>query len=282
MNPFHSSSALLRARRGVARTAPPAVAATCALVAIVASASLLTPGSIHAQTPDSTPSPAGDSAARANAPPSALAPHPADVAFMRGMIVHHQQALDMSELIPGRHADPQIALLGERIAASQKWEIRLMRNWLGARGVSPEMDAGMDMGPMAMEAAREAHEHAEAEHEHAEAEHGHAEAEHEHAEAEHEAAGHEHAAMHAAHHPMMAGMATPEQMADLAASSGSDFDRMFLTLMIRHHEGALTMVQDLQSTEGGGLDPELFQLLTHIDADQRAEIARMRTMLEAM
>lgn len=77
------------------------------------------------------------------------------------------------------------------------------------------------------------------------------------------------------------GMATPEELERLAAARGPAFDRLFLELMIRHHEGALRMTRDLLATEGAGQEPELFQLISHIDADQRAEIARMRRMLNA-
>lgn len=77
------------------------------------------------------------------------------------------------------------------------------------------------------------------------------------------------------------GMATPEELARLEAARGAAFDRLFLTLMIRHHEGALTMTRELLASEGAGQEPELFQLLSHIDADQRAEIARMRRILDA-
>jgi uncharacterized protein (DUF305 family) len=80
----------------------------------------------------------------------------------------------------------------------------------------------------------------------------------------------------------MAGMATPEQMARLADSKDVDFERLFLELMIRHHEGALTMLDDLGKHEGAGQEPELFQLISHVDADQRAEIARMRRMLNEL
>ena len=64
---------------------------------------------------------------------------------------------------------------------------------------------------------------------------------------------HHHGAM-----PKMDGMATPEQMAALAASNGTDFDRMFLELMITHHEGAITMVDDLLELPGSAYDPTLF------------------------
>lgn len=92
---------------------------------------------------------------------------------------------------------------------------------------------------------------------------------------------------HRAHRDMgdmgtMAGMATPEQMERLADLEGEAFERMFLELMIRHHEGALTMLDDLSKHEGAGQEPELFQLISHVDADQRAEIARMRRMLNEL
>jgi uncharacterized protein (DUF305 family) len=88
---------------------------------------------------------------------------------------------------------------------------------------------------------------------------------------------------HAHHDPAhtgMAGMATPDEMARLRAASGAAFDRLFLELMIRHHEGALVMVAQLFATPGAGQEPELFQFASHIDADQRMEIDRMRRMLQ--
>ena len=80
----------------------------------------------------------------------------------------------------------------------------------------------------------------------------------------------------AAEHASMPGMLTPDEMARLAAASGTAFDRLFLQLMIRHHEGALTMVRELVASPGGAQDSELFQLVSDIEADQRAEIDRMR------
>jgi uncharacterized protein (DUF305 family) len=76
-------------------------------------------------------------------------------------------------------------------------------------------------------------------------------------------------------------MLTPEQMAELAAAKGPEFDRLFLRDMIQHHEGALVMVRDLLATNGAAQEPETFQFSADIDAGQRAEIARMRAMLAA-
>jgi len=92
------------------------------------------------------------------------------------------------------------------------------------------------------------------------------------------AAAHEHAG-HTGAHVGMPGMLSPEELARLGAASGSDFDRLFLESMIRHHEGALTMVAQLFSKPGSVQDPDLYQLASSIDADQRAEIARMRALL---
>jgi uncharacterized protein (DUF305 family) len=77
----------------------------------------------------------------------------------------------------------------------------------------------------------------------------------------------------------MPGMLTPEQMAQLDAARGSEFDRLFLTFMIEHHRGALEMVKDLFADPNAGQDPELFQFVTDVDVDQRAEIHIMRSML---
>ncbi|HEV2132615.1 MAG TPA: DUF305 domain-containing protein [Longimicrobiaceae bacterium] len=84
------------------------------------------------------------------------------------------------------------------------------------------------------------------------------------------------------HHEPMPGMLTEEELARLAAARGAEFDRLFLEFMIRHHEGALVMVEELFAAEGAGREPELFQLASHVDADQRAEIARMRRMQDAL
>lgn len=87
---------------------------------------------------------------------------------------------------------------------------------------------------------------------------------------------------HAGHAMMMPGMLSAEEIRQLAAASGVEFDRLFLTFMIRHHEGALTMVIDLFATPGAGQDSWIYQFASDVDADQRAEIARMRQMLAAM
>ncbi len=89
-----------------------------------------------------------------------------------------------------------------------------------------------------------------------------------------------------AHHmdgaALMPGMLTAEEMDRLAAARGAAFDRLFLEDMIKHHEGALIMVTELFSTPGAGQESEIFAFATDVDADQRMEIDRMRTILKEL
>ena len=87
----------------------------------------------------------------------------------------------------------------------------------------------------------------------------------------------EHDAMHTTH--KMAGMATPEQMEELADSKGTDFDRMFLKLMITHHDGAVKMVKELLERPGSAFDSVLFEFTTDITNGQTTEIERMNVLL---
>jgi uncharacterized protein (DUF305 family) len=80
--------------------------------------------------------------------------------------------------------------------------------------------------------------------------------------------------------PLMPGMLTPQQMEALRKAKGAEFDRLFLTGMIQHHGGALTMVKDLFDTAGAGQDAELFNFATDVDTGQRAEIRIMQGLLE--
>jgi uncharacterized protein (DUF305 family) len=78
---------------------------------------------------------------------------------------------------------------------------------------------------------------------------------------------------------LMPGMLTPKQMDALKKAKGAEFDRLFLTGMIQHHEGALVMVDELFNTAGAGQDAQLFNFATDVDSGQRAEIKRMKTLL---
>ncbi|MDQ6651976.1 MAG: DUF305 domain-containing protein [Acidobacteriota bacterium] len=81
------------------------------------------------------------------------------------------------------------------------------------------------------------------------------------------------------HQMLMPGMLTPKQMNALRKAKGAEFDHLFLTGMIQHHNGALIMVKDLFDTAGAGQDAELFNFATDVDSGQRAEIKIMQTML---
>jgi uncharacterized protein (DUF305 family) len=81
------------------------------------------------------------------------------------------------------------------------------------------------------------------------------------------------------HHMLMPGMLTPEQMDALRKAQAAEFDHLFLTGMIQHHNGALIMVKDLFETAGAGQDAELFNFATDVDSGQRAEIRIMQNML---
>ncbi|MGH9495516.1 MAG: DUF305 domain-containing protein [Candidatus Sulfotelmatobacter sp.] len=184
-------------------------------------------------------------------PPSTHATLPplskADVEFMQGMIHHHAQAVEMTAMIPSHTQNKDLGSLGARISISQSDEIKFMQRWLAARGESvpnPMPHAtGHDMSNMPG------------------------------GDISHAGVSHESMVM-------MPGMLTPQQMDALRKAKGAEFDRLFLTGMIQHHGGALTMVKDLFDTAGAGQDAELFDFATDADNTQRAEIKIMETMLK--
>jgi len=180
------------------------------------------------------------SSTRATLPPRS----PADVEFMQGMILHHAQAVEMTAMIPSHTQNKDLRSLGARISSSQSDEIKMMKRWLAARSESvPKSMAsmpGMDMPGMDMP----------------------------------------HGTMSHGTMALMPGMLTPQQMEALGKAKGAEFDRLFLTGMIQHHNGALTMVKDLFDTAGAGQDAELFNFATDADNSQRAEIRIMENMLK--
>jgi len=84
---------------------------------------------------------------------------------------------------------------------------------------------------------------------------------------------------HAMHMP---GMLTPEQIQELDDARGAEFDRLFLTYMIQHHQGAVTMVHELFAIDGAAQDEAAFKLASDIQVDQTTEINRMKLMLESL
>jgi len=94
-------------------------------------------------------------------------------------------------------------------------------------------------------------------------------------------AAHDHSE-HAEHATMMPGMLTAAELAQLQSARGTAFDRLFLTLMIKHHAGALTMVEQLLASPGAAQDDDVYKFVSDVNADQDTEIARMRLMLESL
>jgi uncharacterized protein (DUF305 family) len=178
----------------------------------------------------------------ASAPPRK--PSKADVEFMQGMIMHHSQAVEMTELLRTRSKDKEVQALGKRISISQTDEMAYMKQWLTDRGEPISGHGSMDMAGMDM-AGMDHMDH-----------------------------------MDMGAMPMMPGMLTPAQMKALAAATGPEFDHLFLTGMIQHHTGALTMVKDLFRSPGAGQDPQLFDFASDVDNTQQAEIDIMRHMLK--
>ena len=176
-------------------------------------------------------------------------PTDADVYFMQGMIHHHSQAVEMTDLMPARTHNKALLAFGKRISISQSDEIKYMKQWLEEHGQPTTMQRDMGMAGMDMKAM------------------------------DMEGMGHSHMKMDSA--PMlMPGMLTPEQMKALANAKGATFDRLFLQGMIQHHGGALTMVEDLFASPGAGQDTILYDYATDIDNTQRAEINIMQNMLK--
>tara|TARA_Y100000022_G_scaffold200483_1_gene216095 strand:+ start:241 stop:2457 length:2217 start_codon:yes stop_codon:yes gene_type:complete len=151
----------------------------------------------------------------------------ADVKFLQGMIVHHEQAVLMSSYVESRTNNKIILDLAKRIDVSQVDEINFMESWLKARNevVSinhmNHMNHGNDM------------------------------------------------------HMNMAGMASKQQLEKLRDSNGTSFDRLFLSLMIAHHDGALEMVKELRKFPGSTYDPILNEFVSDLVNDQGVEIERM-------
>jgi len=213
------------------------------LSAAVAAAVLLVSTSVAGSPPITAPGAPGEPSRTVSAEEalalSASRYTQADVRFMQHMIVHHGQAVEMGALIGERTDHPGVTAIGERIALTQEAEITLMRDWLAARG-EPVSDPELHAG------------------------HGHG-------------AHHAHGAP--SDMPVMPGMLSPAEMAALAAAEGETFDRLFLEGMIRHHQGALDMVDALHAEPGSGEDPLLSEFLAGVVADQSAEILRMQSML---
>jgi uncharacterized protein (DUF305 family) len=161
---------------------------------------------------------------------------------MHDMIGHHAQALTLAALVPARSALPALRALAERLAISQREEIAVMQTWLRDRGesVPSPADGGAHAGhAMPVDSTATA----------------------------------------AAPIPGMAGKLTAAQLSELGSAQATAFDRLFLQFMIQHHDGALVMVRDLLRTPRAAQEPQLYQIVSDVDTDQRAEIRRMVALL---
>jgi uncharacterized protein (DUF305 family) len=188
----------------------------------------------------------------------------ADVRFMGAMIGHHSQAIAMARLAPTHGASDEVRTLAARIANAQRDEIATMQQWLRERE-KPVPPA--DTTVAASAAAHAGHGAPDA---HA----GHG--------AQASAVQPNAANAEASHGAMMPGMLTPAQLQQLDAARGEEFDRLFLTLMIQHHRGAVTMVEELFASDGAAQNEMVFKLASDVNVDQITEIARMEQMLLAL
>ncbi|WP_418275582.1 DUF305 domain-containing protein [Isoptericola jiangsuensis] len=168
----------------------------------------------------------------------AAAPNQVDVDYFADMIHHHRQALEMSELAPDRTDDPDVLAIADRIHDVQAAEIHGLAAWLQERDlpVPVDLEEGDGEGPRLPDGIAE-HDHGSA---------------------------------------SMPGMLTDEQMAELAAASGPEFDRLYLEGMIQHHDGAVQMSLTVMTD---GTDERAEELATDIGAGQQAEIGRMQDLL---
>ncbi len=201
-------------------------------------------GGVATRTATTTSSPApvaGGPRAGATAP----AVNPADLKFITGMIHHHSQAVLIAGWAASHGARPDVLVLCERIVNAQQDEINLMKYWLREHGqtvpigVYPYPPSATGAG-MAMGGMN----------------------------------------MGAGEHAMMMpGILTDEQLVALDKARGPDFDRLFMQDMIKHHEGALTMVDELLHSPGAAQDDMIYKMSSDIYADQTTEIERMQRML---
>ncbi|UOE22045.1 DUF305 domain-containing protein [Thermobifida halotolerans] len=166
----------------------------------------------------------------------------ADVEYVLAMITHHEQALEMTELVPDRARDEGVRSLAERIEAAQRPEIELMEGWLETYVDDTELQRHCG---------------------------GHEGGSHHHGDGGDDCAGHGHSDM--------PGMATPEQMAALEDASGEEFDALFVELMVTHHEGGISMAEDVLAD---GNHPQVLGMANDLITDQRVEIGRLESVLD--
>lgn len=179
----------------------------------------------------STTNPATASTAASNADPH----NAQDVGFLQMMIPHHEQAVEMAQMVPSRSQNTKILALAAAIKSAQGPEIAQMQSWLTAWGVSVSPSSTADMSGMAGMDSHNAGVPAD-------------------------------------------GMMTTDQMAALAKSSGAAFDKMWLQMMIEHHEGAVVMAQHELAA---GQNAQVKALAQAVIDGQTKEINEMKLMLNS-
>jgi uncharacterized protein (DUF305 family) len=192
----------------------------------------------------SSPMMSGSAPATTSSPAASADHNAADVTFAQMMIVHHQGAVEMADLAPSRAASQDVKDLAVRIKAAQGPEIEQMQTWLTAWGsaaptTTSEPDDGMGHGGMSDMG------------EDGDTSTGMA----------------------------MPGMMSDEQMQELTDANGAEFDRLFLEMMIMHHQGAIEMA-DTEIAEGS--NPAALALAESIKTSQTAEIAEMQQLLQTL
>jgi uncharacterized protein (DUF305 family) len=185
-----------------------------------------------------------DSAALAKARTDSIR-HPytkADIDFANGMVLHHAQAVRIANWCSSHGASAEVLTLCARIINAQIDEIHRMQQWLVDRRqpISIPDTSRAAASPSAMANMPGMHMHSDS---------------------------------------AMPGMLTAAGLDSLDATRGRAFDRLFLSSMIHHHQGAVAMVNRLYGTRGAGQDDVIFKLASDISADQTTEIARMQRLL---
>jgi uncharacterized protein (DUF305 family) len=206
--------------------------------AVVAAAITVSACSNSESNTQSSASPATTSAPSPANTADAQAHNDADVTFAHGMVPHHQQAVEMSDMLLSKEgADPRIASLAREIKAAQAPEIETMRGWLNAWGVAaaPATNSGMPG---------------------------------------HDMSGH-------GNMPGMSGegMMSPADMTALQNAQGVEAGRLFLTQMIKHHRGAISMAQ--KEIDNGRYAPAVNMARTIISSQQK-EIDSMEQLLRSL
>jgi uncharacterized protein (DUF305 family) len=184
------------------------------------------------------------------APADAQAHNDADVTFARGMIPHHQQAVEMSDMLLAKEGiDPRVVSLAQEIKAAQAPEIEKMRGWLNDWGVAamPPMSSGMPGHDMPENGSMPGMSGMPG-----------------------------HSSM-----PGMSGdgMMSPADMTALENAQGAEASRLFLTQMIEHHKGAISMAQN--EIDNGGYGPAI-EMARQISSSQQEEITSMEQLLKSL